>query len=173
MNMQKVEQIRTFAESLEDVVFKRSVNAIADALELAVTFKRIDMAFLQIRGENGIPKFALLDYTAFKAGNLCQLNQQGYLAADGVTRRFGELFIRGDFFADSQASPKVVVPDSVDAVVQENREKFDEVLVAWEADWQPRKGDPVVIGRLGTYYYIIATWDLTKLESFVTSTFSE
>jgi hypothetical protein len=172
MNKAKVDQIRAFAESLEDPVFKRSVCAIADAMELAVQFKRLDMAFLQMRGTNNVPKFALLDYDAFKGGaTACTLSTQGYVTTPGGPLRFGELFARGDFFGEVQANPKVVVPESVDAIVQDCREKFDEVLVAWEADWQPRAGDPIVIGRLGTYWFVITSWDMTKLESFVASTF--
>ena len=172
MNMAQVERLRAFAATVEDVVFRRSVTQIADALELSVKFRRIDMAFLQMRGAGGVPKFALIEYERFKAGEPCVLDQSGYQMQDG-SLRFGELFRRGDFFSQVTATPKVNVPESVDATVTEECEKFDEVLVAWEADWQPGAKDPIVIGRLGAYYYVVATWDMTELESFVADAFAE
>ena len=172
--MAKVDQLRAFAATVEDAVFRRSVTIIADALELSVKFRRLDMAFLQMRGADKVPKFAILEYDRFKAGTAsCLLSQaNGYQMADGSTR-FGELFRRGDYFSDVQATPKVNVPESVDAVVMENADQFDELLVAWEADWQPGAKDPIVIGRLGAYYYVVATWDMTELESFVAEAFAE
>lgn len=173
--MTKVEQIKAFAEGVGDPVFKQSLLLIAEALELAGQFKRIDMAFLQIRGDSNIPKFALLPYDKFKDGTgFCNLSTAGYefqLPNGGILYRFTEM-VSKESFPMSTANPKSIVPESVAAEVESVREKFDEVLVAWEADWQPRKGDPIVIGRRGAYYYIIAVWDLTKLESFVTDTFA-
>jgi hypothetical protein len=135
------------------------------------------MAFLQIRGDNNIPKFALLPYDLYKSGTgTCELAQDGYTFTPNPTpstKRFGEMFTRGDSFNWVSAVPKAQVPESVDALVQECKDQFDEILVAWEADWQPRKGDPIVIGRIGGYYYIVATWDMTELESFVASTMVE
>ena len=80
--------------------------------------------------------------------------------------------MRGDSFGEQTAYPKSVVPESVSAIVDEVRDRFDEILVAWEADWQPRKGDPIVIGRKEGYFYVVATWDLTQLESFVMGVFA-
>lgn len=167
----KAAEIVAFAESVEDPVFRQNLMAIAAAMQLATEFKRIDMAFLQMRGEGGLPKFALLDYDDFRDGKLCTLTQNGF-SNDAGQLRFGEFFKRGDFFTDQTAMPKSVVPESVAAIVEQNRERFDELLVAWEADWQPRKGDPIVIGRKSGYFYIVATWDLTKLESFVAGVFA-
>jgi len=169
----KAEQVRELAETISDPVFKLSLLDIAKSLELAAKYKRMNMSFLQIRGENNVPKFALLEYDSFKSGDKsCVLSQSGYLM-DDQSRRFGELFARGDFFSDLTAMPKMVVPEDVDAQVTMIRDEFDEVLVAWEADWQPRKGDPIVIGRKGALYFMIATWDMTKLESFVANTLTE
>jgi hypothetical protein len=171
--MNKVEQIKELASTVKDPVFRKSLMMIVEAMELALEFKRLDMAFLQIRGESKIPKFALLDYDEYKSGSRsCELGMTGYKAKDGSVR-FGELFARGDWFNDVTASAKTLVPETVDAIVQQHRERFDEILIAWEADWQPRGGDPIVIGRKGTYYYVVATWDMTELESFVAGTFAE
>ena len=171
-SLSKPDALRAFASTLEDPVFRRSVVAIADALDLAAKFKRIDMAFLQIRGVAGVPKFAVLPYDLFRSCGQCDLSTTGYTWAGMTTPRFGELFTRGGYFSNVQASPQVTVPESVDAIVSEcGADMFDEILVAWEANWQVTAGDPIVIGRLGAYYYIVATWDMTKLESFVNDTF--
>ena len=170
----KVEQIKAFAAGVTDPVFRKSLMVIVEAMELALEFKRIDMAFLQIRGASNCPKFALLAYDDYKAGGTCRLGTMGYTNPNNITvaPRFGELFTRGDYFGDVEARAKQMVPETVDAIVQQHADKFDELLVAWEADWQPRDGDPIVIGRRGTYYYVVATWDLTELESFVAGTFA-
>lgn len=179
MSDTKADAVRKLAETVVDPVFKRSLLEIAKGLDLAAKFKRIDMSFLQMRGANGIPKFALLPYDDFKAGDKsCVLDYQGYHFLDpkvsgGVVKRFGELFVRGDAFSNSMALPKVMVPESVDATVEAERQSFDEILVAWEADWQPRTGDPLVIGRKGTLYFLVASWDMTQLESFVAGTLTE
>ena len=175
----KVAEITAFAESVEDPVFRQSLTLIAEAMALATEFKRMDMAFLQMRGDSKLPKFAVLPYDAYRANFQCTVQHpQGYNfpnpmtnMMDGVTFRFGEFFARGDFFSTMTALPKSIVPESVAAAVDGLRDRFDEILVAWEADWQPVKGDPIVIGRRGGYYYMIANWDLSKLESFVVAAF--
>jgi hypothetical protein len=170
MEKTKAEQVRALAETISDPVFKRSLLEIAKSLELAAKYKRIDMSFLQMRGAGSIPKFALLPYHDFKTGDkFCSLSVRGYQFPD-MSTRFAELFIRGDFFNDVTAMPKVMVPETVDAIVESAKEDFEEIIVAWEADWQPRKGDPIVIGRKSALYFIVATWDMTELESFVANT---
>ena len=75
----KVLEITAFAESVTDPVFRQSLMLIADAMALATKFKRMDMAFLQMRGPANLPKFALLTYDAYVAGLLCQIQHpQGY-----------------------------------------------------------------------------------------------
>ena len=176
---EKVAEITTFAESIADPVFRQSLMLIADAMALATEFKRMDMAFLQMRGVSKLPKFALLPYDAYTGGMQCQVQHpQGYTwpvmttLEQGGQFRFGEFFAKGDYFTTSTAMPKSVVPASVAAHVDGVRERFDELLVAWEADWQPVKGDPIVIGRRGSYYYLVDSWDLSKLESFVVQAFA-
>jgi len=174
----KVLEITAFAESVTDPVFRQSLMLIADAMALATKFKRMDMAFLQMRGPANLPKFALLTYDAYVAGLLCQIQHpQGYTWAPDsyvptAQYRFGEFFAKGDGFPNQTAAPKSVVPESVAAHVAGVRDDFDEVLVAWEADWQPVKGDPLVIGRRGAYYYLVDSWDLSQLESFVVGAFT-
>ena len=174
MNESKATAVRALAETISDPVFKRSLLEIAKSLELASKYKRLDMSFLQMRGPDKVPKFALLPYGEFKAGDKsCELSQQfGYRFSDG-SNRFAELFVRGDYFNNVTALPKVMVPETVDAIVESAKEEFDEIIVAWEADWQPRGGDPIVIGRKGALYFIVATWDMTELESFVANTLAE
>ena len=175
----KVAEITAFAESVTDPVFRQSLVLIAEAMALATEFKRMDMAFLQMRGDAGLPKFALLPYDAYTMGYQCQVEHpKGFawpvmsaMDAPG-TYRFGEFFARGNFFSTMTALPKSVVPESVAAHVAGVRDKFDELLVAWEADWQPVKGDPIVIGRRGGYFYLVDSWDLSKLESFVVGAFT-
>jgi hypothetical protein len=173
MDKSKAEQVREFAASINDPVLKRSLQDIAKALDLASKYKRIDMSFLQMRGEAKVPKFALLPYDDFKTGDKsCVLAMRGYQFPD-MSLRFGELFTRGDYFNDVTAMPKVMVPETIDAIVAAARDEFDELIVAWEADWQPRGGDPIVIGRKGALYFVVATWDMTELESFVAATLTE
>jgi hypothetical protein len=172
----KVAAIMTLADEVDDPVFKRSLKEIAASMQLALEFKRIDMAFLQMRGVSALPKFAIQFFDRFVRGEPIVLTQSGgyQLKDDGERdcQRFGEFFRRGDYFSDQQATPKHVVPETIAAQVEDVRSRFDEVFVAWEADWQPRDGDPLVIGRKGAYYYLIAAWDMTKLESFVAGTFA-
>jgi hypothetical protein len=172
----KVAAIAALADEVDDPVFRRSLKEIAASMQLALEFKRMDMAFLQMRGAGSLPKFAVQFFDRFVRGEAIVLTQGGgYLLKDEANRdcnRFGEFFVRGDYFNDQQATPKHVVPETIAAIVEGVRDRFDEVFVAWEADWQPRDGDPLVIGRKGAYYYLIAAWDMTKLESFVAGTFA-
>jgi hypothetical protein len=164
----KAAMLRAFAETLADPVFKRSVCMIADALELAQTYKRIDMAFLQMTGENGIPKFALQPLKDYRERKVCRLSMEtGYTSGDDTKGRFSELFVRGKYFGQVETYSMLAVPETIAASVAEVEDRFEEVFVVWEADWQPQKGDPIIIGRLGTYYYMLAKWDMTDLETFV------
>ena len=169
----KASALRAFAATIPDPVFRGSLVRIAQALELSTRFKRIDIAFLQIRGSSNIPKFAILPYRDFQAGRTCTLNSLGYMSESwGSQYRFQELVPR-DLAGDYNAHPRHVVPETIAAIVLEAEPLFDEIMIAWEADWQPGNGDPIVLGRLGAYYFVVATWDLTDLETFVVNSMQE
>lgn len=80
------------------------------------------------------------------------------------------------------AEPSSAVPSEVRATDWKAK-GFDDLRVAWEATWLELETgvpvqadaplDPILIGTRGGKDWILATWDLTKLESYVVAEFCE
>lgn len=167
----------SFAEinqHVQDPVIRRKARELARALKVGQRFKRIDMAFLQMLGESGLPRFAILPLGFYRALAVCEWTGREFHFIPPVGNSvlmFGELFSNYTGTV-STATPEVTIPQGVEAVLDEVKADFDELFVAWEARWQPRKGDPLVIGRIGPdLFFLVASWDTTKLESYIVSEF--
>jgi hypothetical protein len=163
--------VSEIAARVTDPVIRRKARELARALKVGQQFKRIDMAFLQMVGLEGIPRFAILPLPLYRAGAVCEWTggcYKWFAAAGSEVRAFGELF--RNFTGSATAVPELQIPQSVEAVIDEVQAEFDELFVAWEAKWQVRKGDPLVIGRIGPdLYFLLASWDTTSLETYVVS----
>ena len=150
----------------DPVIEKR--RSILNRLELAASrFKRIDIRFLQIvKAGQSLPAFAILPYHEYKIGQPCNWN--GYL--NGYDCGFAELFTNKpnlDSFA--QSVPPGLIPESVEILHEEVNGHFDQIMIAWEADWQVAGDDPLMIGEIDSVWFLLAQWDATKLESFIAS----
>ena len=65
-----------------------------------------------------------------------------------------------------------IIPASVASRIRELSPMFDKVIVAWDAEWQPRPlGDPLVIGEISDMFFLLDQFDVTKLERYVVSEF--
>jgi hypothetical protein len=63
------------------------------------------------------------------------------------------------------------IPETVEAFIEQKRKGFDKIWVAEEASWQPAPKDPLVLGQKGQFFYLMAQFDATKLESYVRAEF--
>jgi hypothetical protein len=64
------------------------------------------------------------------------------------------------------------VPASVQRRVGAVADRFEDVNLVWEAEWQPRPlGDPLVIGSIFGQHFLIDQYDVTKLERYIASEF--
>jgi hypothetical protein len=157
-------------------VIRKKAREFSRIQEAVKKFKTIDMQFLQMRGDSNRPRFAILNYSAYCRKLPCTWSDgNGYSYSDlGVTQHsfkddqsFKEFFTPKQDSLFGTAIPKSDVPQSVAAHVEEVGHMFDGLFVAWEADWQTAKGDPIVIGRIADVYFLVDSWDLTKLETYI------
>ena len=180
MRMTKTEERLVAIKDIKDPLIKKEVNNLLDAIELSRRFKRIDMAFLQMMS-NQTPKFAILPYHLFLENTECRWEGNGFAwneKGSFFPGNFREIFMAPNGFVMGGGEfrstyPNKTIPETIKAQVENNKEHFDKLFVAWEADWLPDPKDPIVIGQKGRFYFIVATWDLTKLESYVCAEFSE
>jgi hypothetical protein len=64
------------------------------------------------------------------------------------------------------------VPQSVQYRVGAVADRFEDVNLIWDAQWQPRPlGDPLVIGSIFGQHFLIDQYDVTKLERYIVSEF--
>lgn len=164
-----------------DPVIRRKIDNALKLIELSSQFKRIDISFLQMTDkDSNNPKFAILTYEDYVSGMSCSCNH------DGWNGRFSDIankeklgrkisdpksYPMGTMLNPVSCNPTKAVPETVDALVQENKDQFDEIFVAWEAEWNPIQEDPIVIGRKDDLFFIMAQWDMSKIESYVVAEF--
>ncbi len=162
-------------------------------------YKRVDMGFVSMRLPSGLPRFAILRYDDYLVGRCSWINVQRREGDPSGSTQINDM-TRHHYWApqpmrdfDRQTGREVLryppgtftaEPSSqVPQVVQENirtwqKEGFENLSVAWEATWReaqpaPEPLDPILIGQRDGKHWILATWDLTKLESYVVAEFTD
>lgn len=125
------------------------------------------------------PRFGVVDYQGFSA---CEIVLQRL--ERGVKLPFG-----GDYHmvevGDSPLQPgedqsirlsakAPAVPETVRALVEPVRYRFQQLDVVYEAEWsvQDQAKDPLVIGTIEGHHFVVAQWDLTQMESYIAREFT-
>lgn len=198
--MQTVE-LEKAIETIKDPLFRRDLRRLVEAMKIAGSFKRIDMSFLQmVRNGMPVFAILPYDLYRVEAeckwngivGNYVWHNSQGKEEfgfcgfapsqrqiphppeEESISGRMDRRDVMRSFsngVANLKCTPTKRVPETVSAKVDECRLAFDEVYVAWEAEWQTEQKDPLVIGLRAGFYFIIAKWDLSNMESYVAAEF--
>lgn len=180
--------IQNNVSEVKDPLIRKGLTELVTVMELQKKFKRIDIAFLQmtVQIDSGqmAPRFAILPYDVYGIEYAtCEFNmncfnwsymkdrQNQHPIVPEIIAGHIRRGMNNKLQATMQtANPPSDIPKTVAAKVEEVKGKFDQLYVAWEADWAPG-GDPIVLGQKGDYWFIIDKWDVTKLESYVISEF--
>jgi hypothetical protein len=166
----------------------------AAKLQLDARFPRIDMGFMKKRGWNLYPAFALFDVTL---PPLCLLKlRHDWIPATNRTLdqrlvecspmpnlmwEYADLeWLRAKVLSTRESIElwtelKGVIPGEVRQLIKQNIGTFDQIAIAAEvAKWNERigPGDPLVLGRVGPLWWLIAKFDTTPLEEYVAKEFS-
>jgi hypothetical protein len=74
--------------------------------------------------------------------------------------------------SDTLRAKGPTIPTVVGRRVDEVSSRFDNVLIIWEAEWQPAPlRDPLVVGEIAKNFFLIDQFDVTKLERYILSEF--
>ena len=146
---------------------RRKLEAIE---RMACRFKRIDIEFLQMTKPSGdYPMFAILPFHLYRRKSTCTWNGSlpffQWFEGSGSSS-MGHAGPR-NCTTSCTATPSKEVPASIVATVEEVRRDFDEIYVAWDADWEDVKGDPLVIGDIDGVFFLLGKWDTTSVESYI------
>lgn len=79
-------------------------------------------------------------------------------------------------FSDSYPSSKI--PKRLVALVQQEKNIFEQILLVKEATWTVEKGekaapDPLIIGRKGEKFFLLHVFDETNIEHYVSKEFTQ
>lgn len=182
------------APRLASEIARLEAEQRAAKLQLDAKFARIDMGFMKKKGWNLYPAFALFDVT-LPPICLVRLRHHWILATDHTREaqvvycnpmpnlmwEYADLESFKARVLSTRDSIELwtelqgVVPADVRHLIKQNMGSFDQIAIAAEvAKWNERigPGDPLVLGRLGPLWWLIAKFDTTPLEEYVAKEFS-
>jgi hypothetical protein len=168
-------------------------DQVALERQLDAKFKRIDMGFMRLN-KGKFPAFAMFDIAqpaecAVSIDRVHRTSTHRYAAhwttscedPHNLMWTYANLQpLKDEALAEEQdvtiwTDFSGVIPDEVRHLINHNQDQFDQmVLVAEVTQWQKSiaAGDPIVIGRVGPLWWLIAKFDTTPFEEYVSKEFT-
>jgi hypothetical protein len=161
--------IADLIKEANDPVVRNKISSLENLVKMSKKFPRIDMNFLEMKDPTGVPKFAILDLHSYENNYNSEVSSLGWRIGD---KHYFQEFAP-EIVGTKYTTKKASIPQGVKAKLDDVRDKFNRVYIAWEADWQTApQGDPLLIGEIEGVYFLIDKWDTTKLESYIASEFT-
>ena len=176
--LEKVQQSENpkLQKAVRDPLIRKKFKDLETIVNLNADFKRIDISFIEMPGPDGAlyPRFGIMLYDHYVAQRSCMfdcLNGWNGLFIKQAKTFEQRMQDQGMAGSATSTTPSKSIPETIDAVVEEQKSRFDNVYVAWEAEWNNPQGDPLIIGEKSGLFFLIAQFDLTKVESYVVKEF--
>ena len=200
-NFSKENDLSILEQNTTPFSFEKDAALLPDqrTIEISKKFKMINLEFLKSR-HGGFPKFSVFTLNSNCCFFEAKVDSNNSFTARCnfnslvIKQQFADIFkivvekafkekLKGNFGSTTlnmKCKFNGVIPDESRKIIQDEQKNFDEIIIVAEAaKWEffqksiplPYTPDPLVIGIIGNYSFLIHQFNTTTLEKYIAKEF--